>query len=129
MRQVYLLAVVIAGFSGAWPYVKLALLAACWTTPTRRMPLRWRQQLLLWLEALGKWSLIDTFVLVMMMVAFKFHLALSKVSEIGWLSTEGLMFDMNPSPDTECLQTPSQGVVTRVVTCLPELSHLRLTRH
>ena len=77
--QVYLLAVVIAGFSGAWPYVKLALLAACWTTPARTMPLRRRQRLLLWLEALGKWSLIDTFVLVMMMVAFKFHLALSKV--------------------------------------------------
>jgi uncharacterized paraquat-inducible protein A len=26
------------------------------------------------LDALGKWSLIDTFVLVMMMVAFRFHI-------------------------------------------------------
>lgn len=94
---------VIAGFSGAWPYVKLALMAACWTIPARGMPLRRRQRLLLWLEALGKWSLIDTFVLVMMMVAFKFHLALSKVSGIGWLmpfARSPLMIDLSSDPDT-----------------------------
>ena len=34
-----------------------------------------RETLLTWLDALGKWSLVDTYVLVLMMVAFKFHLA------------------------------------------------------
>lgn len=38
-----------------------------------------RERLLAFLDALGKWSLIDMFVLVMMMVAFRFQLAVPMV--------------------------------------------------
>jgi len=50
-----------------------------WTAPTSRLSVRKREQLLMWLDALGKYSLVDTYVLVLMMVAFRFHVVLDKV--------------------------------------------------
>jgi uncharacterized paraquat-inducible protein A len=48
---------------------------AAWTLPSRYLsPVR-RERLLIWLDMLGKWSLLDSYVLVMMMVAFNFDLA------------------------------------------------------
>ena len=47
----------------------------CWCAPPRILSVRNRDRFLLWLDALGKWSLIDAYVLVLMMVAFRFHIA------------------------------------------------------
>lgn len=68
----YSLAVLIAVFSGGWPYLKLALMLVAWLAP---LPRRKAEELLIALDALGKWSLVDTFVMVLFMVAFRFHLA------------------------------------------------------
>jgi len=54
-RQVYLLAVLIAFFSGAWPYIKLALMLVAWMLPPRWCSVAWRDWLLIWLDILGKW--------------------------------------------------------------------------
>ena len=70
---VYPLALLIAGFSGAWPYLKLFTLLWCWFTPPLVMSVRRRSTLIQVLDILGKWSLIDAFVMVMMMVAFRLH--------------------------------------------------------
>mmetsp|Transcript_41129 Transcript_41129/g.130258 ORF Transcript_41129/g.130258 Transcript_41129/m.130258 type:complete len:454 (-) Transcript_41129:74-1435(-) len=72
---VYPLAILIAAFSGIWPYAKLWLMLLCWFSPVWFLSLRRRQQLLDFLDAYGKWSLVDTFVLVLFMVAFRFELS------------------------------------------------------
>jgi len=77
--KVYILAVMIGVFSGAWPYLKLLLMLFSWMAPASVLPVYKREQLLMWLDALGKYSLVDTYVLVLMMVAFRFHLSLDKI--------------------------------------------------
>jgi hypothetical protein len=71
---IYPLLALVVVFSGIWPYTKLFFMLHAWVTPadnTHR-----RERLLLALDALGKFSLVDTYVLVVMMVAFRFHLDL-----------------------------------------------------
>ena len=72
---VYPLALLIAVFSGLWPYVKLASLLFTWYAPPWWISEGRRGVLLNCLDVLGKWSLIDLIVLVLMMVAFRFHIA------------------------------------------------------
>jgi len=65
--HVYVLAVLVALCSGVWPYTKLILLGVCWFyTPPKR------GQILEWIDVLGKWALVDTFVMTLMLVAFHF---------------------------------------------------------
>ena len=71
--KVYPLSILIAVFSGAWPYGKLLLIGYCWCRPMR---VGTRETLLQWLDALGKWSLLDSYVMVCMMVAFNFKIYL-----------------------------------------------------
>jgi len=70
---IYPLSLLIAIFSGAWPYLKLLLLLFCWFLPSRLLRSRLRELFLMALDALGKWSLIDAFVMVLMLVAFRYH--------------------------------------------------------
>lgn len=65
--EAYVLAIMIALLSGAWPYVKLMLLVWAWCFPMARES---REQLLWWIETLGKWSFVDAFVLSLMAAAF-----------------------------------------------------------
>jgi Paraquat-inducible protein A len=73
--HVYPLAILIALFSGTWPYLKLVLMLLSWLAPTWMLPVKRRERLLMALDALGKWSLIDAYVLVMMLVAFRLTIA------------------------------------------------------
>lgn len=66
----YMLAIIIAFFSGIWPYLKLIVMQVCWLMPVSTLSPRRRQALLEFLDAYGKWSLVDTFVLVIFMVSF-----------------------------------------------------------
>ena len=72
--KVYPLSVLIAVFSGGWPYLKLALMLVAWVVPPRVMEVPRRGRLLGALDALGKWSLIDAFVMTLFLVAFRFHI-------------------------------------------------------
>ena len=67
----------VVGFSGVWPYTKLLLMMKAWlmSAPPQR-----RGRLLLMLDALGKFSLVDTYVLVVFLVAFRYHLDLGGVA-------------------------------------------------
>eukprot|EP00475_Leptophrys_vorax_P003121 TRINITY_DN1180_c0_g1_i1.p1 TRINITY_DN1180_c0_g1~~TRINITY_DN1180_c0_g1_i1.p1 ORF type:complete len:481 (+),score=144.49 TRINITY_DN1180_c0_g1_i1:475-1917(+) len=71
---VYPLALMILCFSGMWPYVKALMMLACWLAPPQKLALRHRKRIMHWLDILGKWSLVDAYVLVLMMVAFRFHI-------------------------------------------------------
>jgi len=75
--KIYLLFFIIFIFSLIWPYVKLFLMLVAWVVPKSHLKLKQREDLLFWLDALGKLSLVDIFALVVFMVAFKFDIPLS----------------------------------------------------
>jgi hypothetical protein len=74
---VYPLSILIAFFSGAWPYIKLAGMFGSWFTPSSVVSVKRREWCLEWLDILGKWSLLDAYVMVMMMVAFHVELIIA----------------------------------------------------
>ncbi len=67
------LAVIIFFFSVIFPWIKLAALAWLWFAPTAETT---RKKVLSGLEALGRWSMLDVFVVAIVIVAVKF----------GWMS-------------------------------------------
>ncbi|KAJ8602255.1 hypothetical protein CTAYLR_003634 [Chrysophaeum taylorii] len=99
---VYPLSFLIALCSGGWPYVKLVAMFACWVAPPCvdrgtgcgffldratlcRMTPQTRELVLIWLDALGKWSLVDSYVMTLMMVAFHFHVSVGINDQNGYL--------------------------------------------
>jgi hypothetical protein len=80
----------IALFSGFWPYLKLMLMMFAWMSPVGMCGTEKRETMLMWLDALGKYSLVDAYVLVMMMVAFRFHID---------LADEGVIVDVLVTPE------------------------------
>jgi len=64
----YVLAVVVCCFSIAFPFAKLGLLASVWFG---RLHSERRAQLLHWLGVLGKWSMLDVFVVAILIVLVK----------------------------------------------------------
>ncbi|GBG25388.1 Hypothetical Protein FCC1311_016062 [Hondaea fermentalgiana] len=82
---VYILALLVLVWSGIWPYLKLVLLLVCWITPPRFIPVKVRGGMLVVFDALGKWCMIDIFLMVMMSVAFRFHVVSSEVPYLSWL--------------------------------------------
>jgi len=74
--KVYPLAVLVAVFSGGWPYVKLVLMVCCWVLPPRLLSAGLRDKMLCYLDFLGKWSLIDAYVGVLLMAAFRLDIML-----------------------------------------------------
>ena len=84
---VYFLMLLILLCSGVWPYVKLLTLLCCWMASTRRLPPVKREQILYLLDSLGKFSLIDAYVLVLMMVAFTYELDIGNVGAINVYTT------------------------------------------
>jgi uncharacterized paraquat-inducible protein A len=84
---VYLLMIIIFLFSGVWPYIKLLSLLFCWMTSTRRLPPVKREQILYLLDSLGKFSLIDAYVLVLMMVAFRYGIEIENVGAVNVYTT------------------------------------------
>lgn len=64
----WFLAIVVFFFSFVFPIAKLALLTWIWFVPTRRAL---REKSLRMLEVLGKWSMLDVFVVAILIVATK----------------------------------------------------------
>jgi uncharacterized paraquat-inducible protein A len=58
-------------FSGVWPYTKQLVSLVLWFTPPRAVSVSRRENIFLWLDALGKWSMIDVFILVMTLAVFR----------------------------------------------------------
>ena len=77
------LAWVVVVFSGAWPYVKLGVMCGLWVTPPWLVCLENRGAAFAWLDFLGKWSMIDIFVMIISVVGF--DLALEPPAELEFL--------------------------------------------
>jgi hypothetical protein len=65
------LAILIVIFSGLWPYSKQLTILGIWFLPTSRLTSERRGQILHWLDVLGKWSMVDVFVLLMSIASFR----------------------------------------------------------
>jgi len=79
---VYPLAVLILFFSGAWPYVKLLSMLTAWLAPPKLLSIERRETVLTVLDVLGKWSLIDFFVMILMLCAFYFNIYIGQILTI-----------------------------------------------
>ena len=72
---VYPLSVIVALFSGIWPYLKLVLMLISFVLPASLFNKKKRGKILRFLDATGKWSILDSYVMILMLVAFHFHIA------------------------------------------------------
>ena len=108
------LSVLIALLSGVWPYTKLGLLFACVLVPYKKMGQDVQGRLAICLDALGKWSLLDAYVLMMMTVAFRLTIqtpAEDTDGEFGPLSA-----DVYVKPEIGCY-TFLYATVVSLVAC------------
>ncbi|GBG24049.1 Ankyrin repeat domain-containing protein 1 [Hondaea fermentalgiana] len=64
------LALLLASLSGAFPYIKVLTMLFCWITPPRFLSVTRRGKVLDGFDTVGKWSMIDVYVLLLIMVAF-----------------------------------------------------------
>jgi hypothetical protein len=74
------LAILIALFSGVWPYTRQILTLIVWFLPPRRLSVGRRGALLIWLDILAKWSSADIFFLLVSLTAFNIHVQSPSVS-------------------------------------------------
>lgn len=65
------LAVLILLFSGVWPYTKQLITLVLWFLPPKCVGVSKRGSIFLWLDVLAKWSMVDIFVLVVTVSAFR----------------------------------------------------------
>eukprot|EP00931_Biecheleriopsis_adriatica_P117811 TRINITY_DN93298_c0_g1_i1.p1 TRINITY_DN93298_c0_g1~~TRINITY_DN93298_c0_g1_i1.p1 ORF type:complete len:998 (+),score=156.45 TRINITY_DN93298_c0_g1_i1:36-3029(+) len=99
----YALAFLIGFFSGCWPYLKLGLMALCWYLRPEKLSLQKRKAMLEFLDAYGKWSLVDSYVLVMFMVSFQISVSSQSAT------TEAIIGDVGPLFDFAVLVHPQPG--------------------
>jgi hypothetical protein len=59
------MAILIWMFSGIWPYIKLVLSALAWMLPPDRLSVSRRGQILLWIDAMAKLSVVDIFTMML----------------------------------------------------------------
>lgn len=76
----WFLAVVIALFSVTFPILKLAGLLGVWFSPMRRDQ---RGRLLFWVDVLGRWSMLDVFVVAVTIVVMSSKAALDATPRAG----------------------------------------------
>ena len=69
----WVLSLLVAVFSGFWPYMKLVLMLISFCLPASILSHKSREKILIVLDATGKFSILDTYVMIMMLVAFHFH--------------------------------------------------------
>eukprot|EP00051_Salpingoeca_urceolata_P025968 m.473765 g.473765 ORF g.473765 m.473765 type:complete len:1012 (-) comp20388_c0_seq17:25-3060(-) len=79
---VYPLSILVATFSGTWPYAKLVMMMVAWVCPVRYLPVRVREGILMFLDKFGKWSLLDSFILLFMVVGFHVNVPLAATSSV-----------------------------------------------
>lgn len=65
------MAVFLLIFSGIWPYTKQLISLLCWVMPPTRLSITTRGSVYLWLDTLAKWSIMDIFVTLLYMIAFR----------------------------------------------------------
>lgn len=67
------LSTLVALFSGVWHYMKLVLMLISFFLLTSILSHKRREKILIVLDATGKFSFLDTYIMIMMIVVFHFH--------------------------------------------------------
>jgi len=118
---VYPLSILVAFFSGIWPYLKVVMMILCWFFPQAWMSEKTRGKMLEWLDILGKWSLLDTYVMIMMLVAFHFDIEFPIVNSD----------DITKPTAVQIFVYPAYGFVSLIIATLVSLimSHIILGLH
>ena len=116
----YPLSVIVAFMSGMWTYIKLLLIGYLFWASPERLPTTQRGVVLRLLDGLGKWCLVDTQMLMIIMVALHFDLTLPS-DEPG----------APPLVDAQVETTPMIGVDTFLLATLSSLilAHIALHVH
>lgn len=69
----WLIAVLVIGLSGLWPFVKLGMLLYVWLTPPASLKKSKRGRLLQFLDEYGKYSLVDSWLAILALCAFNLN--------------------------------------------------------
>jgi Paraquat-inducible protein A len=79
-----LLGIIVVLFSGLWPYLKNIIMSYIWyCTPTNHNTnhanheatiFRRRHLLIVWLKRLGKWSLVDVYIIILLMIGLSLQI-------------------------------------------------------
>ena len=88
----WVLSLLVAVFSGFWPYMKLVLMLISFCLPASILSHKSREKILIILDATGKFSILDTYVMIMMLVAFHFHVQIPVV--IQSFAKDGAIVDV-----------------------------------
>lgn len=72
--RVYALASIIAICSVTWPHVKMISTLLIYCLPQKIQSVKFRTNFLFVLDIFGKWSLIDCYILIIIVTAFRFHI-------------------------------------------------------
>ncbi|EAY09767.1 hypothetical protein TVAG_414190 [Trichomonas vaginalis G3] len=75
------LAVLIAIMSCAWPYTKIVFMFVVWCLPASKIKPHQREKAVEILDILGKWSMVDSYVMILMLIAFRMKINLPPVDE------------------------------------------------
>ncbi|EGD76998.1 hypothetical protein PTSG_12574 [Salpingoeca rosetta] len=96
--HVYVLVACIVVFSGAWPHIKLVMMLYAWVAPVAWLPVQRRELFLQVLDFLGKWSIMDIYVSIMLLVGLHLHVPLANEHVTGpayidlWVETRPAVF-------------------------------------
>ena len=121
--KIYVVAILIAFFSITFPFLKLAVLLVVWVAipPTRE-----RERILYWLCLLGKWSMLDPFIVILLMVLATdqwavstqtfsgVYLFLGSIASAIMLSTIATQIDRWVNPFAQGVK-PTSTVKTRLI--------------
>ena len=88
----WVLSLLVAVFSGFWPYMKLVLMLISFCLPASILSHKSREKILIILDATGKFSIFDTYVMIMMLFSFHFHVQIPVV--IQSLAKDGAIVDV-----------------------------------
>lgn len=77
------LAIMIAIFSGVWPYTKQLMSMLMWLISPSYISCKKRGSILHWLDLLGKWSMVDVFVLLTTLASFR--ITIESPSHVAYL--------------------------------------------
>ncbi|KAK8866719.1 hypothetical protein M9Y10_009686 [Tritrichomonas musculus] len=77
----YVLSLIVLCMSCIWPYSKLILMFIVWFIPATILHRVHRERILRLLDELGKWSLLDSYFMIMMVVSFHFILTFPIVNQ------------------------------------------------
>ena len=118
------LAVLIVLFSGLWPYSKQFTTLVLWFIPPSRVSTTTRGRILFWLDRLAKWSMIDIFVSITVIVAFR--ATIKSPDQYEWLPDDFYSVQLMVVPQLGLLANLTAQIVSQIASHYLVLYHRRI---